>query len=300
MPLRSILLIGLAIIFAGITALVARSMLSESSAPPQQQVTAPEPEKSKTRILVASATLGVGRILKEGDLRWQSWPDDRVHDGYLRETEVDPETLFGHVIRYTAAAGEPISRSNLVEPGTRGFLAAALTPGMRAVTVRINEVSGISGFIFPGDRVDLILNHQIESGSGGSRDVSETVVQNLRVLAVDTRTEPLPEDAEDARPQIAKTVTLEATPRMAEKISLAKQMGDIVLALRSLAADGKERAATGSGQADLPLDDRISATWDADVSGVLPPVDKAKAQTEVKLMRGSEVSVVAFPKDPGL
>jgi len=299
MPLRSILLIGLAIIFAGATALIARSMLSDTS-PPPQEAAAPKPESPKTRILVAAETLGLGRILKEGDLRWQSWPDDDVHDGYLAESDVGAEDFLGHVVRYTIAGGEPVSSSNLVEPGTRGFLAAALTPGMRAVTVRINEVSGISGFIFPGDRVDLILNHQIEAEKGGNRDVSETVVQNLRVLAVDTRTA-APSDSEDsAQPQIAKTVTLEATPRIAEKISLAKQMGDIALTLRSLAADDFEASGQAGEQADQPLDDVITATWDADVSGVLPPVDKSQAQTEVKLTRGSEVSVVEFPKDPGL
>lgn len=299
MPLRSILLIGLAIVFAGATAMIARSMLS-GSAPPPQEVATPEPETPKTRILVASETLGLGRILKEGDLRWQSWPDDDVHDGYLEESDVSAEDYLGHVVRYTIAGGEPVSRSNLIEPGTRGFLAAALTPGMRAVTVRINEVSGISGFIFPGDRVDLILNHRIEAEQGGNRNVSETVVRNLRVLAVDTRTAPMPDGDGAAQPQIAKTVTLEATPRIAEKVSLAKQMGEIALTLRSLASDDTEAAGESGEQEGRPLDDLITATWDADVSGVLPPVDRAQAQTEVKLTRGSEVSVVEFPKDPGL
>jgi len=298
MPLRSILLIGLAIIFAGVTAMFARSLLTENGEPEQQQ-TAPEPEP-ETRVLVAGKTLGLGRIVSRDQLRWQSWPDERVHDSYLREGHANPEEFVGHVGRYSVSAGEPITREKLVAPGSRGFLAAALTPGMRAVSVRINEVSGISGFIFPGDRVDLLLNHGIANGEGQQRQVSETVVHNLRVLAVDTRTEPAPGNGEAAEARVAKTVTLEVTPKIAEKIALAKRLGDISLSLRSLVAEGRDNGSARLNAGDVPPNDDVAShTWDADVSRLLPPITPEKTQKEVTLTRGSEVSTVEFPEDPG-
>jgi len=293
MPLRSIVLIGLAIVFAAATAILARSMLTESDTPAPQEAAAPEP-KAQTRILVAAEELGLGRILQPGDLQWQSWPDDHVHDSYMLESESDPAELAGNVVRSAVTAGEPITRSNLVKPGERGFLAAALSPGMRAVTVRVNEVSGISGFIFPGDRVDLILNQNISSEGGDNRHVSETIVENLRVLAVDTRTEQPKSEDGSAEARVAKTVTVEASQKVAEKIALAKQMGDIALSLRSLAVESE--SGTPSGTAPRVLN---SVTWDADVSRVLPPVDPDQATTEVRLTRGSEVSKIEFAKDPG-
>jgi len=299
MPLRSFLLLGLAVLLAGATALGARSLLTQP-AEPQQQQTAPEPEP-KTRVLVASETLGMGRLVNPGDLSWQAWPEERLHDDYLRKGAVEPADFDGHVVRYAISAGEPVTRHKLVAPGRRGFLAAALTPGMRAVSVKIDEVSGVSGFIFPGDRVDLLLNHGVSPGNGNQRQVSETVVGNLRVLAVDTRTQSPGADGngERADPQMAKTVTLEVTPKIAEKIALAKRLGEISLSLRSMAETESQGAAPRDAGDEPPNDDVVSYTWDTEVSKLLPPVNPDKEKTEVTLSRGSKVSTKEFPEDSG-
>ncbi len=294
MPLRSILLIGLAVIMAGATAMLARSLLSEPAE--STQAPAPVAEKAALRILVAATALPVGKLVAREDITWQSWPDDRVHGSYLVEGKSNPDALVGHVVRYAIAAGTPVTRDTLVAPGDHGFLAAALTPGMRAVTVPVNSVTGIAGFVFPGDHVDLIVNHKVEDASRQKRLASETVVRNLRVLAVDTRTAPGNGTDGDPTPRPGKTVTLEVTPRTAEKVVLAQSLGTLSLALRSLETESTGQSGEdGTGAA--PVDTVATATWDEDVSSVLPPVDRPGAKITVKLSRGKDVSVLELPKE---
>lgn len=297
MPLKSILLIGFAIVMAVVTALLARSLMSDAPAP---ATAAEAAAPASLKVLVAGVNLSTGRILVRQDMVWQSWPDNRLHDSYLVEGKFDPETMVGNVVRFPIRAGEPVTRAGTVARGERGFLAAALQPGMRAVTVGITQVSGISGFIFPGDRVDVILNHEVEVSDSENRLASETVVQNVRVLAVDTRTEVQSAGPDAPQAQIGKTVTLEVTPKIAEKIALIERLGNLTLALRSLAPDD-----TGGGADDdnfsvavlPPSDNGSTFTWDAEVSSLLPPINQEADKVEVKLSRGADSSVIEFPKD---
>lgn len=297
MPMRSVILIGLAVLLAGATALIARSFLSEPAAP--QQVVQTAAPKS-LRVLVAARPLPLGMLLTAKDFAWQSWPDDRVHDSYLVEGKVNPEDFVGHVVRLPLLAGEPVTPAALVAPGAQGFLAAALTPGMRAVTVSVNQTSGVAGFLLPGDRVDLILNHSITTPAGDTRRVSETVVKNLRILAVDTRTNSLPAaDGSAPQPQLGKTVTLEATPKIAEKISLAGEIGNLTLALRSLAAESEPDGTADPTIVAPPDGENSTYTWDAEVSRILPAIDPASDKVIVNIKRGSESFMADFPKEKG-
>ena len=100
----------------------------------------------------------------------------------------DPKKLLGTVVRYQITAGQPVTRGALVGPQDRGFLAAALGPGMRAITVPVNASTGVAGFVFPGDHVDLVLTQQVQGGGDGPPlKVSETIIRNVRVLATDQR-----------------------------------------------------------------------------------------------------------------
>src|SRR5207244_10237106 len=102
--------------------------------------------------------------------------------------DANPQSLMGTVVRYPITAGQPVTRGSLVGPQDRGFLAAALGAGMRAITVPVNVSSGVAGFVFPGDHIDLVLTQQVEGGGDGpSLKVSETIIRNLRVLATDQR-----------------------------------------------------------------------------------------------------------------
>lgn len=297
MPTRSIILIVLAVVLAGATAILARGLMTQE---PAQQQTALVQEKKSTRVLVAIKPMPLGQIIKPEDLRWQSWPDDRLHGSYLVEGVVNANEFTGHVVRDSITAGEPVTRVRLAAPGTQNFLAAALAPGMRAVTVPINQISGVAGFIFPGDRVDLILNHQVNDADDNPRQVSETVIQNLRILAIDSRTRTGPNpDGSPASPQTGNTATLEVTPKIAEKIALVSQLGSLTLALRSLATD-TETNGSDIDPAKAPPDDTLTSyTWDADVSRLLSPVDPEKGRTKVHLSRGGELSVIEFSEEPG-
>jgi pilus assembly protein CpaB len=146
-----------------------------------------------------------------------------------------------------------MTRGALVGPNDRGFLAAALGPGMRAITVPVNSSTGVAGFVFPGDRVDIVLTQEVAGGGDGPPlKVSETVVRNVRVLATDQRTDSKGEDGKT----LVKTfsnVTLEATPRIAEKVAVAQSIGQLSLSLRSIADNSSElERAIASGEVKVP------------------------------------------------
>jgi Flp pilus assembly protein CpaB len=166
---------------------------------------------------------------------------------------VNPADLIGTVVRNEITAGQPITHGSLIKPGERGFLAAALGPGMRAVTVSVSSTSGVAGFVFPGDRVDIVLTQAVSGGGEGPPlKVSETVIQNARVLATDQRMSAQGEDGK-AVVQNFSTVTLEATPKIAEKIAVASTIGQLSLSLRSIADNSAElERAIASGEVSVP------------------------------------------------
>jgi pilus assembly protein CpaB len=158
------------------------------------------------------------------------------------------------------AAGQPITQGSLVRPGERGFLAAALGPGMRAITVGVSATSGVAGFVFPGDRVDIVLTQEVAGdGAGAPLRVSETIIRNIRVLATDQRLNARDEHGNQIATPIA-TVTFEATPRIAEKIAVAQTIGQLSLSLRSLADNNAElERAIASGEVQVPHTDDPNA-----------------------------------------
>lgn len=185
-----------------------------------------------TSILVADANLAPGTFVTPEHLRWQPWPDDDVPSSYIQEGSRPLESFVGAVARSQITVGEPVTDARLVMPGDRGFLAAVLQPGMRAISVPIDETSGIAGLVFPGDRVDIILTHAIPPVGDEvvEHQASETVLTNLRVLALDQSMDNQTE--ERWYPRIA---TLEVTARQAEAIRVIARLGSLSLSLRSLA-----------------------------------------------------------------
>src|SRR5919108_2518647 len=170
MNVKSVILIVAALLFAGGTAFVASRLMST----PQPTVAKPKEEPAK-KVLVAKGNLPAGTFIKEEDLSWQKWPTDGVNENYLLEGQSDMDTVVGAVVRKGIVAGEPITESQIARPGDRGFLAAVLTPGMRAISISVNEPSSVTGLIFPGDRLDILLNMVFtiqEVGSDGSQQTS--------------------------------------------------------------------------------------------------------------------------------
>jgi pilus assembly protein CpaB len=251
---KKIALLAGALIIAVTTAFLARSMFSTggAGAPQAGAVAAPAPQ-DMPHVLVATKSLPVGTIVGPDAYRFQPWPKELVEEAYFIEGKVDAEQLAGAVVRTAVTAGQPVTQGTLIKPGDRGFLAAALGAGMRAVTVPVNIQSSVAGFIFPGDRVDLMLTQSVAGGGDGAPlKVSETILKNLRVLATDQRTDAV---GADGRPEVRtfSNVTLEVTPRMAEKISVSQTIGAISLSLRSLADNSDQlEEALANGEIDAP------------------------------------------------
>lgn len=200
-------------------------------------------QPAAAQVLVASRPLPAGTILKPADLRWQQWPAEASTSGYLTSASTSPAKMAGAVARADLVAGEPLTPQRVVQPGERGFLAAVLKPGYRAVTINVSASTGVAGFIFPGDRVDLVLSRQV----GDTRHVSETVLTDVRVVGIDQRS-----SNPKSEILVPQTATLEVTPKQAEIVTLVTEMGKLSLSLRSLASPG---------DAGLPQH-AASRTWD--------------------------------------
>ncbi|MFN2098629.1 Flp pilus assembly protein CpaB [Altererythrobacter sp. MF3-039] len=242
---KLVLLLGALVIAIG-TALVARSMFAGAGAPAAEAAVQTGP-----KVLVAQRTLPTGTIITADALGFQAWPEDLVQDVYFIDGEADMTKLLGTVVRHPVTAGEPVTQGSLVSPGDRGFLAAALGPGMRAVTIPVSAKTGVAGFVFPGDRVDIVLTQSVK-GEGQALKASETILHNMRVLATDQKTEQKTVDGQTVV-KAFRTVTLEVTPKIAEKVAVAQTIGTLSLSLRSLADNqGELEAALAAGDITLP------------------------------------------------
>lgn len=254
------------------------------------------PPSAKNEILVAKEALPAGTLLKPDQLRWQAWPDSSLAPTYILKGKKTPEDFTGAVIREGVAAGQPIIETLVVKPGESGFLAAVLGPGTRAVSVSINATTGISGFIFPGDRVDVILTQNIKErgeDNQAAHHASETVLSNVRVIAVDQSAN----DQED-KPVVAKNVTLEVTPKQAEIVTLVSEIGKLSLSLRSIVRDESDPANAEDnnknvdGKATL-VAERHTYTMDSEASVLLKP-SSATGSTAVNVLHGAKAETNDF------
>lgn len=279
---KLVLLIGALIIAIG-TAFAARSIFAGGAAPAAEAAAQP----TGPRVLVAKRALTAGTIITADALVYQPWPKELVRDAYFIDGEADLNKLLGTVVRYPVTAGEPVTQGSLVSPGDRGFLAAALGPGMRAVTVPVSAKTAVGGFVFPGDRVDLVMSAEIE-GEGGQQKLhtAETVLRNLRVLATDQATETTTDENGKTVVKEFQTVTLEVTPKMAEKVAVAQTVGTLSLSLRSLADNPSDlERAIASGDVNIPA----NATPDQEEkllkAAMSRPIDKG-----VSAVTGGDIS----------
>lgn len=295
MEAKKILLLAGALVIAVTTALLARSMFSASSAP--QVNAASMPEADQPHVLVATKALPVGTILDAESFRFQPWPKDLIETAYYLKGQADPAKLAGSVVRNAITAGQPLTQGSLINPGDRGFLAAALGPGMRAITVPVQAQTSVAGFIFPGDRVDLMLTQSVSGGGDGDPlKVSETILRNLRVLATDQRTDAMGPDGKPVV-QTFSNVTLEVTPKIAEKIAVSQTVGALSLTLRSIAdnASDLDMAIAGS-DVDLPAGASPNAEKALLAKLAASPIDRGSTySTGADVSRYQRSSVPAKP-----
>src|ERR1700746_3119525 len=211
---RTLLLSLVAVLLVGVTFYLAKTWLNAQRAADMAEASPlalPAPAKS---VLVARVGVQRGQILKPDDLVWQVWPEGTLDKSYIILGTRTPESFAGWVARNPIAGGEPMTESKIIAPGNRGFLAAVLRPGMRAISVPVTVTTGISGFIFPGDQVDLLISYLVpvtssaSSGGGSSYEhkASETVLHDVRVIAIDQRLETKAGEA-----LVAHTATLWST-----------------------------------------------------------------------------------------
>lgn len=224
--------LAVAIGSAGLAIYMAKGLIGNK----ETQVETVEVTKFETvDVLVATKDLQMGERLIGGSVGWQSWPKTTV-SGLMITSEAQPDAKTKYETaraRATIFEGEPIIDKKLVLPNENGFMSAILPKGMRAISVTVGAETGAGGFILPNDRVDVLLTRKVDDGSNQKTASSETVLTNVRVLAIDQTFRPKGDD--DKEYVVAdKTATLELDPRQTEVISMAQDVGQLSLTLRSI------------------------------------------------------------------
>ncbi len=227
----------------------------------------------RVEILVAAKDLPIGKELASSDMKWRDWPEKTIFKGAIvREEGQQPLDVLSGRLRRDVAKGEPVLRSVVASESKGNPLAATLGTGMRAVAIKVSAASMVGGFLMPGDMVDVVVTHEVKAmgrnkeivAQAVSRDASETIIQNIKVMAVDQKAR---RDDDDAK--VGRTITLEVTPEQAETLVLAGAMGEISLALR------------GAGDTTI-RDVSHGLTTDVKISAVLAQVAKLQRKTSIK------------------
>ena len=245
---RTLLLVLLVVIVPATVLLVSVWLYLGQEAPPPPpesvEVLPPEPVvPPPVEVIAASRDLLVGTLLTANDITYVPLEADAVFSSHMRRDQTEPSAVIGSVVRTALLAGMPLTSAALIRPGQEGFLAAALMPDHRAVTIVVNQETSHAGLIAPGDRVDVIFTMQVPSdGASQLNSFSRTILENLRVVAVGRRVESAvsePESEENGGRNGDDTVTLEVLPPEADRLVLATTRGSISLALRPLSQLGQ-------------------------------------------------------------
>jgi len=259
-PLRIMIVLIAAVSAIGLAVVMQKAM--GGKAQPVAVVQAPvRTDKPMTQVLVAKRDLVVGERLTAADVTWQAWPSDAVNTAFITNGAAIPaptkatakaakavgdaadgmigglspeKAVEGAIVRDPILAGEPITPRKIVRGGEGGYLSVVLSPGKRAMAVPITSETAVGGFVLPGDRVDVIQTRDAQSagegeGSGGKSIIAETILQNVRVVALDQNTVA----EKDAKTIVAATATLEVGPIEAEALARAKAAGAVTLVLRA-------------------------------------------------------------------
>jgi pilus assembly protein CpaB len=251
---------------------------------------------AREEILVAATTLQIGTLLRAKDVTWQQSGGSAGLGQIARprtaagspDLELDRQAraeVYGAALRSSVTAGEPISRGAIVKPGDRDFLQVVLSPQARAIAIPVTTGGASTGILYPGDRVDVILTQTFKNDPPlARRSVGETVVENLRVLAI---------DAVESRPNgtatgFGRTVTLEVTPEQAERVNVATELGKLSLTLRSVTTTNMVVPSPGG----FAKTAGIKPIWAGDVSPALGDAGPTKTviveQPIVEVIHGSK------------
>jgi pilus assembly protein CpaB len=247
MKAARLVVLGVAVAAGGIAAYLAAG--SKAPPPPTPVVQIPMVD-----VLVAKSDLSRGQVIENQDIGWQTWPAEAANSNFIKKSD-RPDAIdhfAGAIVRVAMVAGDPIRDPNVVMAKGSGFMAAVLPQGMRAVAVDISPETGAGGFILPDDRVDVLLTRHdkaTEKATGVEKFTSDTILSNVRVLAVDQTLD----EKGGTKVVVGKTATLELTEQQAETLQLAKQTGTISLTLRSLLDANSSSAEGGENTKEGPI-----------------------------------------------
>ena len=236
----------------------------------------PAPPITLSKVLATARPLRAGMSMKADDLT--GIDPAGLPEGTLADTPAARLSLVGAMVKHSLAAGAPILPADVVRPGDHGFLAAVLGPGLRGITVAVDVVSGSAGLIWPGDRIDLILTQELDAQNVpmGRRVLGETVLPNLRVVAIDQQmVQGVSSSSTDA--VLPKTVTLEVTPKQVETVAVASRIGRLSVIVRSADAPLQPEPAPPA---------RPVVTWASDVSPALAS-GPAQPTSTLRVYQGS-------------
>ena len=265
MALRNILIaLGALALIAGVTL----AALRFARQPTTIEASSPAPPSPSQAILVAARPVAVGTLLRPDDIAWKEVVTGATTPENILRSQNSETEFLGAIARRDFAAGDPITAGALVKSSDRTFLAAVLSPGKRAVSIAVDAPQSAAGLVLPGDRVDVILTQSFAADAADAehRTVGETVLSDIRVIAVDQWLMTIAKPASTAKgigatdSQIPRTITLEATDLQAERILVAVQLGKIQLSVRALEGGGTEHA---------PADGVAAPVWAYDVSPAL-------------------------------
>lgn len=234
--------VGLGVL--GYQVLTPAAPVLEAAAP---SVAAPPPP-ARVRIVIAARPLLAGTLLKDEDFATKELAPEEVPEGFVAPGEESRLELRGALLRRYLDADTPLNRADVLRPRDRGFLAAVLRPGMRAISVGVDVVTGTAGLIWPGDQVDLILTQELAATDApiARRVIGETVLSNIRVIAVDQQFTRGADPAEATLGRIARTVTLEVSAEEAERVAVASRLGRIALTVRAIERPETELVPNGA------------------------------------------------------
>ena len=267
---------------AGAAAFLVRSMTHK----PSHEVAHQQIKVPPAQVLVAAHAIDPGSQIKSGDLRWQEWPGDSLSPSFVTDRS-NPAALsdtIGETARAHVEMGEPITSAKLVKAGSAGYMAAMMSPGMRAISTKIDEESAAGGFILPGDRVDVLLTHKVQGISGGADNIfgggggyeSETILRDVKVLAIGQTVD----ENNGQKTVTGRTATLETSPSEAERLALSAAMGNLTLILRSAANDSVTAAIKPDSDGAGKVNGSIRVVRYAHATRVMPAVSMASGEQQ--------------------
>jgi len=285
-----------ALLVLGVLTLIAGAVLAVlwiRLPPVPERVANPNPN-TPPAILVAAQDLPAGTLLRAGQMSWMQVEPSAVMPNDLVRGQVSESDFLGAVTKRRFADGEPLRADQLVRAGERNFLAAVLSPGMEAVSLSVDASQSVAGLIQPGDRVDAILAQSMNDSTGGASAVGETVLHDVRVVAVDQWYSPATKitDADrrlaTADSRIPKTITLELSEIDVKRLLVAAQLGKVTLVARALEGSPAILLEASRGAEPVWAREVSAAFGGGRPSGVAATVGSSGMQAAVRIMRGAK------------